>query len=209
MSDIVKSEICCAPRCTNQRDIKKRSSLCSMHRSRWSRNKCLDSPTELIKSQGFVMLCKLHGFLTQEQVNTTYAAARRSAQRKCIECTIQSQKNSRQQNPDKYRIKNRKSNLKKKFGLTLEEFDVLSYLQNHVCAICQKAETTYDAKTKLVKNLTVDHDHVTGKIRGLLCNKCNFGIGYFDDNIDYIASAITYLNAHQCDERLIQQSIQL
>jgi hypothetical protein len=45
----------------------------------------------------------------------------------------------------------------------------------------------------LKKALGVDHDHITGKVRGLLCNDCNLGIGHFKDNIEKLKLAIKYL----------------
>jgi hypothetical protein len=60
------------------------------------------------------------------------------------------------------------------------------------CAICSLSETSRDRNDK-IKVLSVDHCHVTGKIRGLLCHSCNVGLGLFKDNIDTIQNAILYL----------------
>ena len=59
--------------------------------------------------------------------------------------------------------------------------------QNNKCAICNK--TVQENK----KNLAIDHCHKTDKIRGLLCTKCNLGIGYFRDNVEILKSAINYI----------------
>ncbi len=74
--------------------------------------------------------------------------------------------------------------LKKKFGLSKEQYTELLEKQNHVCAICGKECT---------KALAVDHCHTTGKIRGLLCNNCNRGIGHLKDSVENLTNAITYL----------------
>ena len=74
----------------------------------------------------------------------------------------------------------------KKFNLTPEEYAQMLEEQNGVCAICNTPPTT--------QRLAVDHDHETGKVRGLLCRKCNFGIGYLQDNVETLAQAIVYLN---------------
>jgi len=72
-------------------------------------------------------------------------------------------------------------------GVKPELYKEFLELQNGLCAICGK--TNEDNK----KNLAVDHDHKTGKIRGLLCNRCNIGIGYLEDNIKTLKSAAKYL----------------
>lgn len=60
--------------------------------------------------------------------------------------------------------------------------------QNDCCKICKKHKSLF--KT----HLHVDHDHSTGKIRGLLCQKCNQGIGYFYESIASLQNAIKYLS---------------
>ncbi len=75
--------------------------------------------------------------------------------------------------------------LKAKFGITIAEYEALASKQKHKCAIC-------DERLKLV----VDHCHKTEIIRGLLCNKCNVGLGHFKDDVKIIESAIKYLEEH-------------
>jgi hypothetical protein len=73
----------------------------------------------------------------------------------------------------------------------LEQYEELLRQQNGVCAICGRPEIrTYNGK---VKNLSVDHDHETGEVRGLLCYKCNLGIGQFEDSIELLDKAKKYL----------------
>ena len=73
--------------------------------------------------------------------------------------------------------------LKKKFGITIEDFENMVSSQGSRCAICG----SYTA------NLQVDHNHVTGEIRGLLCLQCNMGLGLFKDNPQALKNAIDYL----------------
>jgi len=82
----------------------------------------------------------------------------------------------------------RRIHLKQKYNLTLEQYFILSMEQENVCAICKSKETGYQTNY-----MYVDHDHATGKVRGLLCNKCNFGLGNFKDKINILESAINYL----------------
>jgi hypothetical protein len=63
--------------------------------------------------------------------------------------------------------------------------------QNNCCGICKKHIS--EALLTRKSNLCVDHDHKTGKIRGLLCDNCNRGIGLLGDNIDILRNAIGYL----------------
>ncbi len=79
------------------------------------------------------------------------------------------------------------SHRKTKYGITAEEFKNLQIKQNYVCAICNN-------KCITGMNLAVDHDHVSGKIRGLLCANCNRGLGLFKDNVLSLEQAIIYLN---------------
>jgi hypothetical protein len=82
---------------------------------------------------------------------------------------------------------NHKGNLKRKFGLTPEQYDLIYQAQGGKCAICQVA-------TGKTKKLAVDHDHKTGKIRGLLCSTCNRMIlGTLRDDITALQRAIDYL----------------
>lgn len=75
----------------------------------------------------------------------------------------------------------------RKYGITLEEYNVLFLKQEGKCAICGVYQKD------LSKRLYVDHDHKTGIIRGLLCYKCNTGLGQFNDNIKLIENTLNYL----------------
>ena len=89
--------------------------------------------------------------------------------------------------------KNLNNLLKKRYNITLEKYFELFYLQNGLCAICGKPETTVYKNSCLQSRLCIDHDHNTKKIRGLLCSKCNTALGHFKDDIEIIEKAILYL----------------
>jgi hypothetical protein len=89
-------------------------------------------------------------------------------------------------------LSSRKSHLKRMFGITLEEYNVMSEEQGHVCKICKQPETAVRLNV-----LSVDHCHSTGKIRGLLCSDCNRGIGLLKDNPSYLTEAAKYLLTHK------------
>ena len=65
--------------------------------------------------------------------------------------------------------------------------------QDGKCAICKREESACASITKKVRALAVDHCHVTGNVRGLLCRACNLGIGHFEDNLETLEEAIKYL----------------
>ncbi|HXR74005.1 endonuclease VII domain-containing protein [Actinocrinis sp.] len=93
------------------------------------------------------------------------------------------------------------SHLRRRFGITLEDYNRLLEAQDGVCAICGKPPTVYSAPggrrrqgRQVRPRLVVDHDHETGKVRGLLCVLCNRGIGLLQDSPDIIRRALTYLD---------------
>lgn len=85
------------------------------------------------------------------------------------------------------------SALKTKYGITVDQYDTILQKQDYCCAICRQPETQRDTRYGQVLRLAVDHDHKTGRIRGLLCSACNTAIGKFNDDPDLIQSAIAYL----------------
>lgn len=101
------------------------------------------------------------------------------------------QKAWRERNPEK--IKN--TNLKKTYGITLEEYNRMSVAQNHCCAICGGKETRVD-KNGAVRFMPVDHCHKTGKIRALLCTSCNTALGGFKDDPELLRKAAAYIEKY-------------
>jgi len=90
--------------------------------------------------------------------------------------------------------KARDVSLRKTFNITLVQYNEMLENQNHACAICGEKETVINYKNSKKINLSVDHCHTTGKIRGLLCVNCNKGLGHFKDNKAIMEKAILYLN---------------
>jgi hypothetical protein len=89
-------------------------------------------------------------------------------------------------------VHKQKEHLKKSYNLTIEQYNEMLKQQNGVCAICGKEEITKDS-LRNVRKLSVDHNHKTGKIRGLLCASCNHVLGNAKDNIEILLKAIAYL----------------
>lgn len=76
-----------------------------------------------------------------------------------------------------------------KYGITLDDYEQILQEQEFACAICRRHIS------KLSKPLFVDHDHSTGIVRGLLCQKCNTGLGLLGDTAQSILKALTYLES--------------
>jgi hypothetical protein len=90
----------------------------------------------------------------------------------------------------------RSGHLRRTFGISLQDFESMLEQQGGVCAICKEEETRIIRKSGIPKALSVDHCHTTGKIRGLLCFKCNSSIGKLKDSIELLQNAINYLKEH-------------
>ena len=82
----------------------------------------------------------------------------------------------------------RKYHLKLKFNITEADYERMMSEQDGKCAICFRTEPT-----GRWKRLAVDHCHKTNKIRGLLCDKCNRGMGLLEDSVELLQSAVNYL----------------
>lgn len=74
----------------------------------------------------------------------------------------------------------------RKYGLSAEQFDSLLSAQGGVCAICR-------AECSVSSRLSIDHNHLTGQVRGLLCRTCNSGLGFFRESPDLLRTAASYL----------------
>jgi hypothetical protein len=83
----------------------------------------------------------------------------------------------------------RHSDLRRKYGIEPDQYEELLIKQGGVCAICEQPESQPDRKS-----LSVDHCHRTHRIRGLLCSRCNTGIGKFNDDPGLLMRAAKYLS---------------
>lgn len=81
-----------------------------------------------------------------------------------------------------------------KYGVSLAEYEEMSKVQGGRCETCGKHESQSQQGT--VRQLAVDHNHKTGKVRGLLCNNCNAAIGYVQESLEIIESIAAYLRKH-------------
>ncbi len=110
--------------------------------------------------------------------------------------------------------------LRRHYGISIDQYNAMLTEQNGCCAICGKAEAN-EIRGKVIA-LAIDHCHVTGAIRALLCSNCNRGLGLFNDDVALLAKAQAYVVYHQgtgkpparqtgpadvaqTDERLVQE----
>jgi len=106
----------------------------------------------------------------------------------CTSCKVALNRQRRLENPARVLEIEWKSKLKRFYGMTPAQYEALLEQQGHACAICHAKKP--GGRTKL---FFVDHCHNTGKVRGLLCMRCNTGLGLFLDNPKFLLSAISYL----------------
>jgi len=128
------------------------------------------------------MTCGKEKLATDFYVRNKVSMVRHSI---CKECDKQRVRNRHEENPER----TRNNDLKRNYGITLDEHTQMYEEQNGVCAICKEPG---DGRWK---KLCVDHDHKTGKVRQLLCRNCNMVLGQVGDNIIILQSMIEYLQA--------------
>lgn len=107
----------------------------------------------------------------------------------CKVCDSKKNKAYHEKHKERRHLQHRAWRTKSKYGLTLEEYDEMLKSQGNLCAICGNLET-------IDRAMAVDHDHVTGLVRGILCSNCNNGLGRFKDDIKVLENAIEYLRNH-------------
>jgi len=98
----------------------------------------------------------------------------------------------RENNPEKRALIQRKSMLKNTYGVTLDWYDSKLEEQKGRCAICG----VDNPQRENTKHFSIDHNHSTGKVRGLLCVRCNTFIGYANEHPNVLQSAIKYLKKY-------------
>lgn len=113
----------------------------------------------------------------------------------CINCHLEGgRQDYRKRDPHKHNTAQRRAHVKRRFGLSPADYSALLEKQGGVCAICHEDEKTISSRG-VRHNLAVDHDHKTGRVRGLLCKNCNSAIGQLQDDPMLMLSAMAYLGA--------------
>ena len=133
----------------------------------------------------------------EEKTLANFHNSKRSNDGKCYRCAVcdrEARESYRIANKDRFREVARNKTIRHKYGIEPDEYDKMLKSQSGVCAICgtdnpngSRSRSTY------LLNLAIDHCHKTGRIRGLLCNNCNRGIGLLGDDVIVLRRAIEYL----------------
>lgn len=151
-----------------------------------------------LKEKGIVKICKKHGELQKVHAKLD------GKYYKCRLCMYERTRTYEKNNPEKIRLaknkrysnnssKYRKLSIVRKKNITVSQYDQMILDQDNKCAICKRKETRIRKGELKPRPLCIDHDHKTGKLRQLLCWSCNAGLGFFQENIEYFESAISYI----------------
>jgi hypothetical protein len=106
----------------------------------------------------------------------------------CKKCCNQKAREWSKNNPEAVKQSSRKTKLKQKYGISVDDYNEMFKEQKGVCFIC--------AKEHQRRPLNVDHCHKTGTVRKLLCDKCNMALGLVEDSTERLNKLMEYLNAY-------------
>lgn len=111
----------------------------------------------------------------------------------CKSCSLAAIEKWKEKNPHRVRKAQRKCHIQKEYGITADQYDEMLSCQKFTCAICKQKETRITKSTGEPQPLSVDHDHASGDVRGLLCGDCNRMIGLGKNSPSILRAAAEYL----------------
>ena len=123
----------------------------------------------------------------QEKSLDAYGPRRKGLNTWCRICRAEYNREYRKINPGVEKF----VRIKYLYNLSKEQYELLLSSQDNKCAICSTDKPDNNG------SFNVDHDHATGKVRGILCAQCNFMLGHAKDNIKLLQNAIAYLERHK------------
>lgn len=144
----------------------------------------------MLRGKAAINRAKTHCFRGHELTPENTYVQKKNGRRACRACIRQ---RPRAKNRTKH---DRKSKLKKKYGLTEQAFAALLAAQQGCCAICSVELTCVLPQKRNTAH--VDHDHITGRVRGVLCMLCNNALGSLRDDPNIAARAVEYLGGRLC-----------
>lgn len=111
-----------------------------------------------------------------------------TTERRCRQCKRELSSRYQRENPDKYRDSQRRTRMKSRYGVTMEQYEAMLAAQGGKCKICGHSESRNPRSPD--GWWSVDHDHETGAVRGLLCLRCNSALGWYEDNAEAVSRYI-------------------
>jgi hypothetical protein len=175
---MAKGDICVIISCNS---VVRAGTKCDKHYRLWSKFQLLEYPPKKKLPDGVVKICSKHGNLSKEECYLQGKHREKYQYWYCKKCILD-------------------LNLKNNFGLKngLDDYEIMLAAQDGKCAICKCTENNTKRKGK-EKRFNVDHNHKTGLPRSILCSFCNSLLGYAQDSIETLKSAIAYLESHSAD----------
>jgi hypothetical protein len=116
---------------------------------------------------------------------------------RCKICDDLASKKWKNNNTERAKESSRRRTIKFKYNIELSVYDDMLKRQSGCCAICETSKSTSTYGKNISPHFAIDHDHATGRIRGLLCNNCNRALGLFGDSVVVLKNATKYLSKHE------------
>mgnify|MGYP001605667530 CR=1 FL=1 len=135
-------------------------------------------------------ICNLEQPIQNFYVRDNLTGGRRH---ECIECHGATGRNNYLKRKPEIDEKLRVQHLQRSYSISPADWELLYLAQDGVCAICGQSETKMNNKSGQLQRLCVDHDHITRKHRGLLCNRCNTTIGKVNEDLSLLEKMVMYL----------------
>lgn len=117
-----------------------------------------------------------------------HATAPDRHQSRCKPCAVEIAMRWNKEHPEAFRRNARTHKLRKEYGITQAEYEAMVERQKGACAVCRRPPKT--------GRLHIDHDHDSGKVRGLLCMPCNSFLGKISEDVVILKRAVAYLTGH-------------
>ena len=212
----MKSLICRVENC--QKIRAKESTLCPAHKWRWSKYKSFELPIKPSLPAQVLRVCRKHGELKIKDVFKDGLDKNKNIKYRCKHCKKEDKKNYTSTHKDQIKerskiyeknrkkydssaesLSNLKNRLKKKYNITIEQYEQMIIDQNGCCWICGISENirNYPSEKNKRTKLCIDHCHKTEIVRGLLCWRCNGMLGMASDSIATLSKAIEYLRLYE------------
>jgi hypothetical protein len=132
--------------------------------------------------------CKEIKLLTEFVEDPRTTSGKTARCKKCIYTANNTRYHSSATFRERSKLQRKKSALKIRYGLSLDDVSKMLKDQDNNCAICQQ---------DITQDINIDHNHSNGKVRQILCTPCNLGLGGFKDNPEVLMMAANYLRKHQ------------